>query len=115
MYYCPSVSSRAATIFHVVQPGGRKRVAQCASTGRKMVPPQPRAGAEEPTRRSFLTPRPGAAKRARLLPTAVRRGLLSCALRALSTVPFAACPTISAVALALPPHQIGRASCRERG
>ena len=47
-------------------------------------------GAEEPTRRSLLTPRSGARKRARLLPTAARRGPLSFALRALRAVPFAA-------------------------
>src|SRR5450759_5121543 len=47
--------------------------------------------AEEPTRRSLLTPRSGTGKRPRLLPTAVRRGLLSFALRALRVVPFADC------------------------
>src|ERR1035437_1152473 len=72
--------------FHAAQPEGRKIVAQCASTGRKTVPPPPRDGAEEPTRRSLLTPRSGAGKRARRLPTAVRRGLLSFALRALRTL-----------------------------
>src|ERR1035438_4957414 len=53
---------------HAVQPAGRKIVAQCGSTGRKTVPPQPRYGAEEPTRRSFLRPVPGLANVARLLP-----------------------------------------------
>ena len=66
-----------------VQPVGRKRVAQCVSTGRTTVPPQPRNGAEETGRRSFFRPVPGLANAARLLPTALRRGLLSCALRAL--------------------------------
>ena len=47
-----------------------------------MVPPQPRDGAEEAARRSFLRPVPGLANAACLLPTAVRRGLLSFALRA---------------------------------
>ena len=69
--------------YRQAQPEGRKRVAQCASTGRKTVPPQPRDGAEEHTRRSLLTPRSGAGQLARLLPTAVRRGLFSFALRAL--------------------------------
>ena len=78
--------------FHATQPEGRKIVAQCASTGRKAVPPQPRDGAEEPTQRSLLTPRPGATHPARLQPTAVRRGLLSFALRALRAAPFADCP-----------------------
>ena len=67
--------------FHAAQSEGRKMVAQCARTGRKTA--QPRDGAEERMRRSLLTPRPGAGKRARLAPTAVRRGLLSFALRAL--------------------------------
>ena len=68
--------------FHAAQPAGRKTVAQCASTGRKTVPPQPRDGAEEAARSFFLRPVPGLARTARLLPTAVRRGLLSFALRA---------------------------------
>ena len=69
--------------FRASQPAGRKIVAQCASTGRASVPPQPRNGAEEPLRRSFFRPVPGLANAARLLPTALRRGLLSFALRAL--------------------------------
>ena len=75
------------SIHHAAQPEGRKRVAQCASTGRTSVPPQPRDGAEEPTRPSFFRPVPGLANTARLLPTAVRRGLLSFALRAGCTTP----------------------------
>jgi hypothetical protein len=42
--------------FHAAQPVGRKIVAQCVSTGRKTVPPQPRDGAEEPARSFFLRP-----------------------------------------------------------
>src|SRR5450631_691825 len=75
-------SSRAATI-QASQPAGRKIVAQCVSTGRATVPPQPRNGAKEPLRRSLFRPVPGLANAARLLPTALRRGLLSFALRAL--------------------------------
>src|ERR1019366_4697716 len=73
------------------QPAGRKIVAQCVSTGRATVPPQPRNGAEEAVRRSFFRPVPGLANGAGLLPTALRRGLLSVALRALRAVSFAAC------------------------
>src|ERR1019366_9140281 len=65
------------------QPAGRKIIAQCVSTGRKTVPPQPRNGAEEPVRRSFFRPVPGLENAARPPPTALRRGLLSVALRAL--------------------------------
>jgi hypothetical protein len=43
------------------QPEGRKIVAQCVSTGRGAVPPQPRDGAEEHTRQSVLRPVPGLA------------------------------------------------------
>jgi hypothetical protein len=32
-------------VFHAAQPVGRKKVAQCVSTGRATVPPQPRNGA----------------------------------------------------------------------
>src|ERR1035437_7753554 len=74
--------------FHAASPEGRKRVAQCASTGRTTVPPQPRNGAAEPTRRPLLSPRSGLGQRSHLLPTAVRRGLLSFALRALRAVQF---------------------------
>src|ERR1019366_5462420 len=74
--------------FQTAQPEGRKIVAQCASTGRTSVRSQPRDGAEEPTSWSFFRPVPGLANAFRLLPTAVRRGLLSVALRALRAVPF---------------------------
>ena len=77
--------------FHAAQPVGRKIVAQCVSTGRKTVPPQPRDGAEGPESRSFFRPVQGLANTVRLLPTALRRGLLSCALRALRAISFAAC------------------------
>src|ERR1019366_4568120 len=73
------------------QPAGRKIVAQCVSTGRATVPPQPRNGAEEAVRWSFFRPVPGLANAARLLPTALRRGLRSVALRALRAVSFSAC------------------------
>jgi hypothetical protein len=63
-------------------------VAQCVSTGRATVPPQPRNGAEEPVRRSLFRPVPGLANGARLLPT-LRRRLLSFALRALRAVSLA--------------------------
>src|ERR1035441_5205378 len=73
--------------FQASQPAGCEIVAQCVSTVRQHWesdgPPQPRNGAEEPVRRSFFRPVPGLAHAARLLPTALRRGLLSCALRAL--------------------------------
>ena len=46
-----------------------------------------RVGAEEAGRRLFLRPVPGLTNTARLLPTAVRRGLLSFALRAGCTAP----------------------------
>ena len=84
--------------FRASQPAGRKIVAQCASTGRATVPPQPRNGAEEPVRQSFFRPVPGLANASRLLPTAGRRGLLSCALRALRAVLFAACRYVGQVA-----------------
>src|ERR1035441_2055082 len=77
--------------FQASKPPGRKKVAQCVSTGRATVPPQPRNGAEEPVRRSFFRPVPGLANAARLPPTALRRGLLSFALRALRAVSFSAC------------------------
>src|ERR1035438_9227168 len=76
--------------FQPSQPVGRKIVAQCVSTGRTTVPPQPRNGAEAPGQRPFFRPVPGLAYAARLLPTALRRGLLSCALRALCAVSSAA-------------------------
>src|ERR1035438_5361019 len=40
--------------FQASQPVGRKIVAQCVSTGRTTVPPQPRNGAEEPGPRPSL-------------------------------------------------------------
>jgi hypothetical protein len=46
--------------FHAVQPEGRKIVAQCASTGRKTVPPQPRTGRKKRSG-PFLRPVPGLA------------------------------------------------------
>src|ERR1035441_5992357 len=63
----------SGAISHAAQPVGRKTVAQCASTGRETVPPQPRNEAE-----GSFAPFPGCQ-----LPTAVRRGPLSIALRAL--------------------------------
>jgi hypothetical protein len=76
---------------HEAQPEGRKIIAQCASTGRTTVPcPAPVRGGRT-VRRYLLTPRSGATQCVRLLPTAVRRGLLSFALRALRLVLFAAC------------------------
>src|ERR1035441_3303714 len=54
-----------------------------------MVRSQPRDGAEEATRRSFLRPVPGLANSARRLPHGWRRGLLFFALRALKVAPSA--------------------------
>ena len=71
-----------AAILDKAQPAGRKRVAQCASTGRTMIPyPAPGRGGRT-VRGRLLTPRTGAGRCARPLPTAARRGLLSFALRA---------------------------------
>jgi hypothetical protein len=75
--------------FQASQPAGRKIPAQCVSTGRATVPAQPRNGAGESGWRSFFRPVPGLANAACLLPTALRRGLLSVALRALRAVSFA--------------------------
>src|ERR1035441_1307321 len=50
-----------------------------------MVLPQPRDGAEEPTNQSILSPRSGAGKRRRLLPTAGAVGYC--------LSPYGLCPT----------------------
>jgi hypothetical protein len=47
--------------FDAAQPEGRKIVAQCASTGRKTVPPQPRTGRKNRRGGPFLRPVPGLA------------------------------------------------------
>src|ERR1017187_4067835 len=75
-------TARVSFLAYATQPVGRKIIAQCVSTGRRTVSPQPRNGADELTRRPILSPRSGADNAARLLPTAVRPGVAACAPRA---------------------------------
>src|ERR1035441_4416011 len=112
-------TARVSFLAYATQPVGRKIIAQCVSTGRRTVSPQPRNGAEELTRRPILSPRSGADNAARPLPTAVRRGLLSCALRALGAarlrldpLDWEQCNPPAPAQSRTRPAQIGRAHVR---
>src|ERR1035438_1918942 len=72
---------------HPTQPEGRKIVAQCAGTGRRMVTaPAPGPGRKNQRGGPFFRPVPGLPNTARAT-HGCRRGLLSFALRAVRGIP----------------------------